>query len=366
MSNLSLSATQIPTSERLAQKRANIMAYWLLTVAGMVFFMVMLGGLTRLTHSGLSMVEWKVFTGWIPPFNDADWQILFDKYRQFPEFQKVNAGMDLEGFKGIFWLEFVHRVWGRLIGLAFFIPFVAFIVMRWVRPSEGLFWKFWGLFLLGGSQGLMGWFMVMSGLTERADVSQYRLTAHFGLALLIIATLLWVAMSLLHKQPYDAHHQDAGSMRRWAIGLFMLISLTALSGGFVAGLDAGFAYNTFPLMDGSLIPGGLFQHDPAWLAPFEDITTVQFDHRTLAEVTVLLVLVFWAKSVDRHLAPRTRRAINLFGLMALVQVGLGISTLLLVVPVALASLHQMGAVVLFSLALWCVHELRAPRGTYTA
>lgn len=355
--------TTIPASARLDQKRANVMAAWLLIVAGMVFLMVMLGGLTRLTHSGLSMVEWKVFTGWIPPFNDNDWGALFAKYQQYPEFQKVNSDMTLEGFKGIFWLEFIHRAWGRLIGIVFFFPFAAFLMMRWVRVSQGLFWKFVGLFILGGSQGLMGWFMVVSGLVDRPDVSQYRLTAHFGLALLIIAALLWVAMTLLKKEPYDEHHQDAGSLTRWAFWLFVLISTTALSGGFVAGTDAGFAYNTFPLMDGALIPDGLFEYDPVWLAPFEDITTVQFDHRTLAELTVVLVLVFWVKSVDMHLAPRTRRAITLFGYMALIQVGLGITTLLMVVPVALGSLHQMGAVVLFSLALWCIHELRAPSGT---
>ena len=358
---MTVTNTTIPASARLDQKRANWMAGWLLGVAGMVFFMIILGGLTRLTHSGLSMVEWKLFTGWIPPLNDADWSDLFDKYQNFPEFHKVNADMTLEGFKGIFWLEFVHRAWGRLIGFAFFLPFAAFMVMRWVRVSDGLFWKFFGLLILGASQGVMGWYMVMSGLVDRPDVSQYRLTAHFGLALVIIAALLWVAMGLLKREAHDAHHQDPENLGRWAFWLFALISLTALSGGFVAGTDAGFAYNTFPLMDGALAPGGLFDHDPAWLAPFEDITTVQFNHRTLAELTVVLALVFWVKSVDKHLAPRTRRAIALFGMMALAQVGLGVTTLLMVVPVALGSLHQMGAVVLFSLALWCMHELRAPR-----
>lgn len=353
--------TTIPASARLERRRADVMATWLLSVAVMVFLMVVLGGLTRLTHSGLSMVEWKLFTGWIPPLNETDWAALFAKYQQFPEFQKVNSDMTLEGFKGIFWLEFLHRVWGRVIGLAFFVPFATFLVLRWVRVSDGLFWKFLGLFILGGSQGLMGWFMVISGLVDRPDVSQYRLVAHFGLALAIIAALLWVALSLRHKTPYDAHHQDHQGLRGWAIGLFWLIGLTALAGGFVAGTDAGFAYNTFPLMDEQVIPDGLFMYDPVWLAPFEDITTVQFNHRLLAELTLVLVLVFWMKSVDRHLAPRTRKAIAALGFMALIQVGLGISTLLLVVPVALGSLHQMGAVVLFCLSVWCVHELRAPR-----
>jgi len=341
-------------------QRAKVMASWLFTVAGMVLFMVILGGLTRLTHSGLSITEWKLFSGWIPPMNDADWNDLFHRYQLFPEFHKKNPDMDVHGFKGIFWLEFVHRVWGRLLGFAFFVPFVIFVVRGWVRPSEKLFWKLAGLFVLGGMQGAMGWFMVMSGLIDRPDVSQYRLTAHFGLALAIIAALLWVAMSLLHKAPHDTLHQDTGAMSRFSKFLFGFVFLTALSGGFVAGLDAGFAYNTFPLMDDALIPGGLFDYEPWYLAPFEDITTVQFDHRLLAETTFVLVMVFWFKMRGRFIHPRTRKAVNALAVMVWVQLGLGISTLLLVVPVALASLHQMGAVVLFSLALWCLHELRAP------
>lgn len=340
-------------------KRAKIMASWLFTVAGMVLFMVILGGLTRLTHSGLSITEWQLFTGWIPPLNDEDWGTLFAKYQQSPEFHKMNPNMDVEGFKGIFWLEFVHRVWGRLLGFAFFLPFALFFVRGWVRVSDALFWKFLGLFVLGGSQGAMGWFMVMSGLVDRPDVSQYRLTAHFFLALLIIVALLWVAMSLLNKSPHDRNHQDAGGLSLASKGLFALVFLTAISGGFVAGLDAGFAYNTFPLMDDGIIPGGLFEHDPWYLAPFEDVTTVQFDHRTLAELTFVLVMVFWFKARGRHLAPRTRHAVGALALMACVQVGLGISTLLLVVPVALASLHQVGAVVVLSTATWVAHELRA-------
>lgn len=351
------------TISALDQKRANIMASWLFTVAGMVLFMVILGGLTRLTHSGLSITEWKLFTGWVPPMNDADWNTLFNKYQQFPEFHKKNPNMDVEGFQGIFWLEFIHRVWGRLLGFAFFLPFVLFVVRGWVRPSEGLFWKFVGLFVLGGMQGFMGWFMVMSGLVDRPDVSQYRLTAHFTLALVIIAALLWVGLGLLHKDPHDRHHQDAGGLSRASKWLFALIFITAMSGGFVAGTDAGFVYNTFPLMDESLIPDGLFQHDPWYLAPFEDHLTVQFDHRLLAETTFVLVLWFWFKTRGGHLHPRTRKAAHALAAMACVQVGLGITTLLLVVPVSFASLHQVGAVVLMSLALWCVHELRvSPQG----
>ena len=341
--------------------RAKIMASWLFTVAGMVLVMVILGGLTRLTHSGLSITEWKLFTGWIPPLTEADWATLFAKYQQFPEFHQHNPDMDVHGFKGIFWLEFIHRVWGRLLGFVFFVPFVLVVVRGWVRVSEPLFWKLAGLFVLGGSQGVMGWFMVMSGLVDRPDVSQYRLTAHFALALIIIAALLWVGLNLLHKHPHDRCHQDAGGLSRAVKAVFALVFVTALSGGFVAGLDAGFSYNTFPLMDGAWLPDGLFVHDPWFLAPFEDVLTVQFDHRVLAITTFVLVLVFWFKARGGHLHPRTRLAVNALGLMVWVQVGLGISTLLLAVPVALGSLHQVGAVVLMSLALWCVHELRAPK-----
>lgn len=353
--------TTVSNSPTLDTKRAKIMAGWLFSVAAMVLFMVFLGGLTRLTHSGLSMVEWKLFTGWIPPLNDADWTTLFAKYQQSPEFHKMNPDMDVNGFKGIFWLEFVHRVWGRLLGFAFFLPFAFFMMRGWVRVSEALFWKLTGLFVLGGMQGVMGWFMVMSGLVDDPDVSQYRLTAHFALALVIIAALLWVGMSLLHKDAHDRHHQEAGGLSRAAIWLFALVFVTALSGGFVAGLDAGFAYNTFPLMDDGLIPGGLFDYDPWFMAPFEDITTVQFDHRLLAETTFVLVLVFWFKARGRHLHPRTRRAVHALGLAAMAQVLLGVFTLLLVVPVSLASAHQIGAVALMSAALWCAHEMRAPR-----
>lgn len=342
-------------------RRLRVMAGWLFSVAALVFVMVIIGGLTRLTHSGLSMVEWKLFTGWIPPFSQDDWIALFSKYQLYPEFHKQNPTMDVEGFKSIFWLEFIHRVWGRLLGFAFFLPFAWFLIRGWVRPNETLFWKYVGLLVLGGSQGLMGWYMVMSGMVDNPDVSQYRLTAHFSLALLIIAALLWVGLSLLRPDPLDTIHQDAGGLGQGAFWLFVLISITAVSGGFVAGTDAGFAYNTFPLMDESLIPDGLYDTQPMWLAAFEDITTVQFNHRTLAEGVLLLVGIFWVLAQRRHLAPETETAINALGLVVLAQVALGIITLLLVVPVWAASLHQAGAVVLFCASLWTVFQLRAPQ-----
>lgn len=342
-------------------RRTKIMAGWLFSVAAMVFVMVVIGGLTRLTHSGLSIVEWKLFTGWIPPLSENDWELLFSKYQNFPEFYKNNSDMTVDGFKSIFWLEFIHRFWGRLIGFAFFIPYALFLLKAWFRPGDAIFWKLTGLFFLGGAQGLMGWFMVISGMVDRPDVSQYRLTSHFSLALLIIAALLWVGLSLLKPEPEPDVRQDCGWAGKARLWLFSLISLTAISGGFVAGTDAGFVFNTFPLMDDGIIPGGLYDMTPFWISAFEDITTIQFNHRVLAESVFVFVGLFWFFATRAHLAPATRLAVNFLAMVTVVQVFLGITTLLLAVPVWAASLHQAVAVVVFSAALWVVFEMRVSR-----
>ncbi len=335
----------------LRENRNRIMAGWLFIVAGMVFAMVVLGGVTRLTHSGLSMVEWKPLTGWLPPFNEADWQVLFEKYQAFPEFQKVNADMTLSGFKGIFWLEFLHRLWGRTIGLAFFLPFVFFALRGWV--SKGLGLKFAAMFVVGGLQGVLGWYMVKSGLVDRPDVSQYRLAAHLILALVIFAYILWVAIQLWRDGVFPAAER---ALVPWSAGLVILVFVTAFSGALVAGLDAGLTYNTFPLMDGDFIPDGMFEMTPAYINLFENVTTVQFDHRVLAEITFLSVLLLWFRG--RRLAVRgsLANALNWLAILLLVQVALGISTLLLVVPVPLAAAHQAGAVLLLGAAVWVLRE----------
>ncbi|MBT6094660.1 MAG: heme A synthase [Rhodospirillaceae bacterium] len=331
--------------------RNRIMAVWLFVVAAMVFAMVVLGGVTRLTHSGLSMVEWKPLTGWLPPFSDADWQILFEKYQAFPEFQKVNADMSLSGFKGIFWLEFLHRLWGRTIGLAFFLPFVFFLAWGWVRWGLGL--KFAAMFVVGGLQGVLGWYMVKSGLVDRPDVSQYRLAAHLILALVIYAYILWVAIQLWHDDDFPAAE---GALVPWSVGLVVLVFVTAFSGALVAGLDAGLTYNTFPLMDGDLVPDGMLEMTPAYINLFENVTTVQFDHRVLAEVTFLVVILLWFRGRRLAVQGGLSLALNwLMGLMVM-QVTLGISTLLLVVPVPLAAMHQAGAVLLLGAAVWTLRE----------
>ncbi len=339
-----------------ASKRRRIIAYWLFVVAFMVFAMVILGGVTRLTHSGLSMVDWKPLTRWLPPATQAQWQHLFDLYRESPEFRKINFDMDVEGFKGIFWLEFLHRVWGRVIGVFFFLPAIFFIASRWVDRPLG--WKLAGMFVLGGLQGVLGWYMVKSGLIDRPDVSQYRLVAHFGAALVILAFMLWVAMDLLWPKRHPIDENGKAPPWRFAVGLAALVFLTALSGAFVAGLDAGLAYNTFPLMDGSFIPQGAFASNPFWLSFFEDMTTVQFNHRILAEAAFLLILFFWFKTRGANIQPRARLAAGMMALTALVQVILGISTLLLAVPTSLAAAHQAGATVLFACALWTAHAMR--------
>lgn len=338
-------------SESEARRRNLAIATWLFVVIAMVFAMVVLGGVTRLTGSGLSMVEWRPVTGWLPPFGEAEWMAVFEKYKLSPEFLKINKFMDLDGFKSIFWFEFLHRLWGRLIGVVFFVPFVVFLVRGWL--SRALIVKMLLMFALGGLQGLMGWYMVKSGLIDHPEVSQYRLTAHFALALIIIGVIEWVALGLLFPPSPDGRRRPP--LRGFCLAVFGLAFVTALSGAFVAGLDAGFAYNTFPLMDGDLLPPGLYGLSPFYISMFEDITTVQFNHRLLAELLFVVVAVFWFKARRRKLTAAARLAVNCLAAAVLVQVALGITTLLLVIPVPLAVAHQAGAVVVFMTALWALY-----------
>ncbi|MCB2100438.1 MAG: COX15/CtaA family protein [Rhodobacterales bacterium] len=349
--SLAIHSSAAPEASRQQRSRKAI-AVWLLVLCAMVFAMVVLGGVTRLTESGLSMVEWRPVTGWLPPLTDAEWQDAFTKYQQSPEYQKVNKGMSVDEFKTIFWFEFLHRLWGRAIGVAFAIPFLFFLFTRrldWsLAPKLGL------MFVLGGLQGVLGWYMVKSGLVDRPDVSQYRLTAHLGAALVILAYMFWVALGLLAPD----REGPGGGLSRAAAGLAALVFATALSGGFVAGLDAGFAYNTFPLMDGGLWPDDFFSLSPWWLNLFEHIPTVQWDHRLMATTVFVLVLLFRWRAHGAPMGERAYRAMNLLVLALLVQVALGITTLLLVVPITIAALHQAGALVLFLAALWTAFEFR--------
>jgi cytochrome c oxidase assembly protein subunit 15 len=327
-------------------------AVWLLVCCALVFAMVVVGGITRLTHSGLSIVEWQPIVGTVPPLGDSAWQEAFSKYRRTPEFRQVNPGMDLAGFKRIFWWEYAHRLLGRLTGAVFLLPLLWFAVRgRIGRPLAG---KLAAILALGGLQGAMGWYMVQSGLVDDPRVSQYRLAAHLGLALLIYAATLWLALGLLFPRGGD----PASRPRRFAFILVALVFAMAISGSFVAGIRAGLAYNSFPLMDGYLAPPGMLMLEPWYLNLFSNIATVQFDHRLIAWLLAFLVPWFWAR-VRRSAAPRRARlAANLLlGALAL-QIALGIATLLNAVPVPLAAAHQAGALLVFTAALLAAHALR--------
>lgn len=322
-------------------------ATWLLACCGMVVVMVILGGLTRLTGSGLSMVEWQPFT-LLPPLSEAQWQETFAKYRASPEFMLVNSHMSLADFKGIFWLEYIHRLWGRLIGVVFLLPFLWFLARGMIEKR--LAPRLAAIFVLGGLQGAVGWFMVQSGLVDRPEVSHYRLAAHLVLALLILAMMLWLALDLL--VPPQGRRSDAPAGPRHALGgLLALSSVTILWGAFVAGLDAGRIYNTFPLMNGDLLPPEAFARAPWWINLFETIAAVQFTHRLLALSLVAAVIAVWALTPREGMPRGLRLVLDLLPFAALAQAGLGIATLLMVVPVGLAAAHQAGAVVLFLLLL---------------
>jgi cytochrome c oxidase assembly protein subunit 15 len=335
-------------------------ATWLLFCAAVIFGMILLGGVTRLTNSGLSMVEWKPLMGIVPPLSEQAWQETFDKYRLYPEYRKVNRGMSLDDFKSIFMFEYLHRVLGRLIGVLFALPLLYFAWRGAIRP--GLMPRLWLLFFLGGCQGLLGWYMVKSGLVDNPRVSQYRLTAHLGLAVAIYAYMLWLAFELLFTS--RARPPAAGSsLGRWSLVLVGLLFLMILSGGLVAGTRAGFAYSTWPLMGDSFIPRGLYAGTPAWLDMFEDITTVQFNHRMFAYLLVLLIGAFAVVVYRSGRGGRAPLAVSLLLLALAVQVVLGISTLLLHVPVALAAAHQGGAMLLLTAALYTSHVLVRERPT---
>jgi cytochrome c oxidase assembly protein subunit 15 len=335
---------------------ARAIAAWLLVCCALVFAMVVVGGVTRLTHSGLSITEWQPIVGTLPPFDDAQWNAAFAKYRATPEYNQVNRGMALDAFKVIFWWEYFHRLLGRAIGAAFLLPLVWFVVRRRIPP--GLAPKLFGIFALGALQGAMGWYMVQSGLVDDPRVSHLRLTAHLGLAFVIFATMFWAALSLL-RSPSSTDGARTSPLRRAAYALTALIFVMVLSGGLVAGIRAGFAYNTFPLMNGALIPAEVMLLQPWYLNFINNMATVQLDHRAIAWVLALAVPAFWWRvraAPDASMAARVGANL-LLGMLAL-QVTLGICTLVLVVPLPLAAAHQAGAMLLFAASLNVAHSLR--------
>ena len=321
---------------------ARAVGIWLAVWAILCFVIVLVGGATRLTESGLSITEWKPVTGVVPPHTSAQWAIEFEKYQRIPQYQRLNAGMSLEGFKAIYLFEFWHRIVARLAGLAFAIPFAWFALRRRIPPfARG---RIAMLLALLGAQGAMGWWMVASGLSVRTEVSQYRLAAHLTLAFILLGVTVWTAADLLEGRRTPLR-RTRGHRDRVLPCLVALVGLTSASGALVAGLRAGRVFNTFPFMAGRVVPPGYSQLSPWWRNLFENHASVQFDHRVLALITFFAVVATWA-ALRRSSAPLVAHRLDLMLAAAMLQLALGISTLLLHVPVALGVAHQGGAALL--------------------
>ena len=326
----------------LRQDANRLVVLWLLVMAALVAIMIVIGGITRLTGSGLSMVEWRPVMGTLPPMTAAEWDRVYALYVASPEYQSINFGMDLEGFKKIFFWEYFHRLWGRLLGVAFVLPLVLLLLTK--RIPAGFGGRLFLLLLLGGSQGVIGWWMVKSGLSEDAAVSQYRLATHLGMALVIFALLLWTAL--------DIHHGRAGMPRGHALGTLGLVAVTILAGALVAGMDAGLLYNEYPLMGSGLVP--VEYGDEGAMDAFENPASAQFHHRWIAVLAVAAVVTLGLRAMK---FTASRRAGMLAIAMVLVQFALGITVLLQGVPVSLGGLHQAGAAILLGLTVWTTHRL---------
>jgi heme a synthase len=344
-----------PGARATSHRSRRMVAIWLFGVAFMVLVMIVLGGVTRLTGSGLSIMEWDPIMGALPPLSDTEWQRLYHLYEQIPQYTLVNQGFGLAGFKQIFWLEWIHRLWGRLIGLVFLGPLIWFWVTgrleRRVRPWLVL------LFVLGGLQGAVGWFMVASGFfPETTAVSSYRLVVHLAFALVLYVALLWTGLTVLQPRPGSA--SVAGLLHRLGWLCCALIGLTMLAGGFVAGTRAGFDYNTFPLMDGQLVPPSYDHLQPLWRNLTENLAAVQFDHRLLATLTAVAAVGTSAAGLATSASPAVRKTLLALGGLALLQYLLGVATLLSVVQIDLAAMHQTVAVLLLTSAVVLLHTTR--------
>jgi len=344
-----------PTSTHAAHRRA--IRVWLLAVAALIFAMVLVGGATRLTESGLSITEWQPVTGTIPPLSDAAWQAEFDKYKTIPQYEKMNRGMSLAEFKTIYWWEWTHRLLGRLIGAAFLLPFLFFLWRDWVEP--GLRARLWAIFGLGALQGAVGWWMVASGLAGRTEVSQYRLAFHLTLACVIYVAIVWTAERLVAR---PAAVVVAPRLRATAVGLLVLVLAQIYLGALTAGLRAGLTYNTWPLIDGAFIPSAahLFFDQPWWRNFFENTLTVQFDHRMMAYTVLVVALLHAADALRGKARGAVAPGAVVLALAVTLQAALGILTLFYQVPIALGLGHQGLALVVLTIA--GLHAARAVAG----
>ena len=367
MSSATTTNALTPPATHASPDRA--LAWWLIACAAMIFFMVLIGGITRLTESGLSITEWQPVEGVLPPLSASQWQDAFARYQVIPQFHAIHASMTLDQFKGIYFWEYLHRLWGRLIGIVFFLPFLWF----WYRGRIGrsLWPKLALIFVLGAAQGLLGWYMVKSGLEHRIEVSQYRLAAHLFAAIVIYGAILWVAFDLLRRPDESRARERSGAdgpvalsparqtgIRRTLDSVLILVAVTLVAGAFVAGLRAGAIYNTFPLMGDRIVPGEYAALSPWWRNWFENPAAAQFNHRVLAQATWLVIVLLWLFG-RRRIERTARRALDLLAAAATLQAALGVATLLSVVALPLAAAHQAGAVLLVTAALYARHTIQA-------
>ncbi len=357
--------TRFPLPDFCANKRAMIprpffletdpdlrkIGWWLLIVAAMVFAMILVGGATRLTESGLSIVEWKPISGTIPPLSDEAWEAEFAAYKAYPEYQKLNRGMTIEDFKGIYWWEFWHRNLGRLIGLAFALPLLFFIGKQMIPPDLKM--RMFVLLALGAGQGLLGWFMVQSGLVDRPSVSHYRLAAHLAMAVLVLSALLWTAWQVLGARRFD--EKEARVYHPFMRGFLALVALQLVYGAFVAGLDAGLIYNDFPLMNGKVFPDGMWDMVPFTANFFDNHGTVQFIHRTFAYLIFLLAWIQLYKAYRLGASKCLKDLSKILAGVVTVQFFLGVTTLLTGVEPILGVMHQGMGIVLFATGLYFVY-----------
>jgi cytochrome c oxidase assembly protein subunit 15 len=345
---------EFPAGAEMVDRNRRWVAAWLFTLCVMVLGMIVLGGATRLTGSGLSIMEWAPLLGALPPMSEAEWERLFRLYQQIPQYHLLHEGFGLDGFKQIFWLEWTHRLWGRLIGLVFAVPLIVFwargAIAPWLRPRLIV------LFLLGAAQGAVGWFMVASGFfPESTAVSPYRLVVHLAVALVLYVALLWTGLSVVWPLPSPLPSSVPRRLAWLAAGLLVL---TIIAGGFVAGTHAGLIYNTFPLMDGRLVPSDYAALDPFLRNLTENPAAVQFDHRLLATLTACAVLATVVAGFAAGAFGRLRWALAVMMTALTTQYMLGIATLLNVVPLGLATAHQATAVILLTGVVWVLHASR--------
>ena len=334
----------------------NHMSLWIFSNALMVFLMVAIGGITRLTDSGLSMTDWNFFSGMVPPLNDQDWNLLFDKYKLFPEFKILNYGMTLSEFKKIFFWEYLHRMWGRLIGLTFIVPFLYFLCKGVVNKKLKIL--FLCILSLGCFQGFMGWYMVSSGLVDRPDVSQYRLAAHLGVAFIIYTFLVFIGWNLFGQGKREKQlkkYKENFSYKNLVFSYFLLFT-TIISGAFVAGTDAGLVYNSFPLMGQNLFPNDAFDLNPYWINFFENMSLIQFNHRLLATFTCFYIIITVIIELGKKPEKIHKRFLIILAFLIITQYLLGITAVLYAVPFLIGLVHQLGALLNLTLLTLIISE----------